>query len=91
MLVQLASLLPLGWPLDKAIGKLKERLAADSLDRIRLILETCMNEIRKHGETLRQLREALNEGEAEVRVNALKELLLDGARKAEDTRDRERV
>jgi len=79
------------WPFDKIAEGLKEHLAADSLERIRLMLETCMNEVRKHDDEIRRLREALTAEESQGRVEVLRELLLDAARKAESTRAKDRV
>jgi hypothetical protein len=53
--LDIASRLPLMWPFDKVITKLKDHLAADSLDRLRIMLETCMNEVRKHEDEIEKL------------------------------------
>ena len=49
-----STIIPLPWPFDKAVEKLKGHLAADSLERIRLMLETCKNEVRKHEDEIRR-------------------------------------
>lgn len=90
-ILYLASSVPLPWPIDKAVGKIKEHLGADSLERIRIMLETCMNEVRKHDDEIRRLRESMSPEEADRRAETSKELLLDGARKAEATRAKDRV
>ena len=86
-----AARLPLPWPFDKAIGMLRDRLVADSVERIRLVLEVYATEVRKHDEEIRDLRETLSTEEAHHRTETARELILDGARKAEATRARERV
>ncbi len=85
------SRLPLPWPLDKAIAKLKDHLAADFSDRAKVMLETCVDEIRKHDDTIREFRQVLSEEELQRRQGIAKELLLDGIRRASNTRDIERV
>jgi hypothetical protein len=89
--VSLISRMPLGWPFDKMAEGLKGHLAEGSLERIRLMLETCMNEVRKHENEIRQLRDAESAKESQAREEVIRELFLDGARKAESTRSKERV
>jgi hypothetical protein len=55
------------------------------------MLETCMSEVRRQGEQIKIVSERLSRAEEERRVENIKELLLDAARKTEATRDRERV
>ena len=90
-ILAVAEKLPLGWPLDKIVASLKDHLAADSWERMRLFLETCMNEVRKHDTEIRQLRERMDTAERQVREETLRGLMLDAARKAENTRSKERV
>jgi hypothetical protein len=47
MVLNLASHLPMPWLLSSAISEIKDHLAADGLDRIRLVLETCKSEVRE--------------------------------------------
>jgi hypothetical protein len=89
--VEMLSSLPLPWPIDKAVEKIKTHLGEDSLDRIRVMLKTCMDEVRKHDAELSRLRSVMSAEEVAKREETLKELLLDGARKAEATRALERV
>jgi hypothetical protein len=70
---------------------LKDRLAADSLDRLKVMLETCMNEIRKQEGEIQKLKQTMPADEVLRRANLAKDLLLDGARKAVNTRSIERV
>jgi hypothetical protein len=83
--------LPLVWPLDKIVERLSGHLAADSLERMRLVLETCIAELRKHEDEVRKLRGGMADRELQRRVEAFGGLLLDAARKAENTRAKERV
>ena len=89
--LSIASSVPLPWPIDKAVAKVKEHIGSDSIDRIRLMLETCMTEVRRQGEEIRSHSEQLSRNESETREETAKELLLDAARKAEATRDKARV
>ncbi len=91
MVLDVISSMPLMWPFDKIIERLKAHLAADSLERMRLMLETCMNEVRKHENEIKQLRVAMTAEESQGREEVLRGLLLDAARKAESTRAKERV
>jgi hypothetical protein len=90
-LLDFASSIPLPWPLDKAIEKLKQHLVADSQERYRLMLETCMNVGRKNDNELQQLRQSMSAEESQARIDVSRELLLDAARKAESTRAKERI
>lgn len=89
--LDIASSMPLIWPFDKIIQRLKGHLAADSRERVRLMLETCMSEVRKRDDEIRRLRDAATAEESQRREEVLGELLLDAARKAESTRAKERV
>jgi hypothetical protein len=88
---EIASYVPLPWPIGNAVEKIKARLGADSLDRIRIMLTTCVDEVRKHDVELERLRETMSAEEAAKREETLQELLLDASRKAEVTRAVERV
>ncbi|MGJ5816655.1 hypothetical protein [Paludibaculum fermentans] len=90
-ILELASSAPLPWPMDKVVQKIKAHLGADSLDRIRIMLTTCMDEVRKHGAELETLRETMCAEEVASREAALRDLVLDASRKAEATRGLERV
>lgn len=89
--LDVASRLPLIWPFDQAITKLKDHLAADSLDRIRIMLETCMNEVRQHEEEIHNLKRTLSDEESHQRASIVRDLLTDATRKAVSTRALERV
>lgn len=79
------------WPFNKAAEILKGRLVASSSERISLMLETCMAEVRKHDGVIKELCEKRTPQEVRVREETSTELLLDAARKAENTRAKERV
>jgi hypothetical protein len=83
--------LSLPWPFPQFITKLKDLWITDAYDRIKLMIETCVAELRKHEEELQRLRESLSDKQSQERGEALNALLLDGARKAEATRARDRV
>jgi hypothetical protein len=89
--LDIALRLPLIWPFDKAIAKLKDHLAASSLDRLKIMLETCMDEVRKHEESINNLVQTLSAQEFDKRTDTAKDLLLDATRKAVNTRALERV
>jgi hypothetical protein len=89
--LNIASLMPLSWPFDKAAKRIGGHLATDSLERIRLLLEASMSEIRKHDSEIRRLRETKTVAEMETREEVSRELLLEAARRAESTRATERV
>jgi hypothetical protein len=84
-----SGLLP--WPINKVMEKIRSSFNADSLDQIRLMLTTCMDEVRKHEAELKRLREAMSAHEIAQKEEILRELLVDGARKAEVTRAVERI
>ncbi len=90
-ILAVVSKMPLVWPFDKMVECLKDHLAADSSERLRLMLETCMSEIRKHDAEIRGLREAMTTEESKRPEEVLRGLMLDAARKAESTRAKERV
>ena len=89
--LDIASSMPLIWPFDKIIQRLKGHLAADSRERMSLMLETCMSEVREHDDEIRRLRDAATAEESQRREEVLGELLLDGLRRAERTRAKGRV
>jgi hypothetical protein len=82
---------PLPYPFDAIVAWLKEHLAADSLERIRLLLETCITEVRKHREEISRLRGTRTAEQSQAHERVSRELLLDAVRKAENTRAKDRV
>jgi hypothetical protein len=89
-LLKIASQLPLG-PFQKAIGWLRDRIAAESAERNRLLLETIENEIRHHGKELERTGKIIAAHVERTSPQAMFELLLDAVRKSENTRSKERV
>lgn len=89
--IDILSVLPLAWPFDKAIAKLKDHVAADSSERIKLMLETCMSEVLKHEGEINALKSTLDSEASQRRADAAKDLLVDATRKAFSTRAMERV
>lgn len=89
--LDIASSLPLGWPFNKAIDKIRSQLGADSTERIRIMLETVIEHLRSHDQYVRKLQSELSAEASQARTDTLKELILDGARKAEATRAHERI
>lgn len=87
---RIASGLDLPWPFDKAVKILKEHASADSFQKIYLMLETCMSQVRKLESGVGGLR-TTTESESQLRAEISKDLMIDAARKAENTRARERV
>jgi len=90
-LASIASVLPLPYPFDKLIETIKGRLTSDALDRIELMLEACIDETNRLGTRVGNLQTRMDEPEAQSRHDVLTELVIDAARKAENTRPKERV
>jgi hypothetical protein len=82
---------PLPYPFDTIVAWLKEHLAADSLERIQLLLQTCITEVRKHCEEIDRLRNARTAEQSQAHERVSRELLLDAVRRAENTRAKDRV
>jgi hypothetical protein len=85
------STLPSFWPLDKITAAIKDHLSADSLDRIRLLVQTLASELRMHDADITVLKQASNAEQLRMREELANELVIDAARKAEATRAKERV
>jgi hypothetical protein len=85
------SRIPLIYPFDVIVAWLKEHLTADSLERIHLLVQTCIAELRRHRKEIKELRDTQTAEESQVRERVVRDLLLDAARKAENTRAKERV
>lgn len=78
-------------PFDKLFRGIKERHSEESMERIVLLLETVMDELRRVTGMAETMYAAMAPEEVETRADAVRELMLDGARKAEETRSRDRV
>ena len=91
IVLDLVSLMPLKWPFNKVAERIKGHLAADSVQRIRLMLDTCVSEVRKHDREISELHDAATAEESEAREAILRDLIIDAGHKAENTRAKERV
>jgi hypothetical protein len=78
-------------PFDKLFRAIKERHSEESMERVLLLLETVMDELRRVTGMTEKMYAAMPPEEVETRADAVLELLLDGARKAEETRAQDRV
>jgi len=87
-IVKVASFIPLPPLFKDAIQLIQGHHASDSEERITLMLETCMKEVQRLGDKIDRLFTA---EEFTAKVEAATDLLLDAARKAEQTRSKERV
>jgi hypothetical protein len=90
-LASVASALPLPFPFDKLAERIKGRATSDALERIELMLEACIEETRRLSERIGNLQTINDVQEAQIRQDVLIELVTDAARKAENTRSKERV
>lgn len=91
LLLRLCSMVSWMWPFDKAFAFLKDRAGADSAHKTGVMLEACMNEVRKHDAELSAMRSALSLSAAEEREEATAALVVDATRKAINTRSPERI
>lgn len=82
---------PMPAPFDKLFRAIKERHSEESMERIGLLLETIMDELRRVTGMAETMYAAMPPEEVETRADAVRELMLDGARKAEETLSRDRV
>jgi hypothetical protein len=73
------------------VAALREAIAADSRERIKIMLETCMNRVRKCEDDILKVKQNLSAAESNERGAVAKDLLVDAARKAVNTRSIERV
>src|ERR1700722_7132112 len=80
------------WPLNQIVEKITGSIGADSIDRIRIGLEACMEEVRKLGAEIKRLQATPSSPqESEKRTETLKDLVVDASRKAESTRSKDRI
>lgn len=89
--LEIVSKLPLVSPLDKAVEFLKRHIATDAEERDRILMETVVAEVLKHAEELERMKKEVAHQEARMSDEVLGPLLIDAARKAENTRAKERV
>jgi len=89
--VQIAKRMPLPDPLKIGVDFLANHLESESVEKIRILLETVADEAVKHGKELQRLSENATKQEERTRPEVMAELLADAARKAQNTRAKERV
>ena len=90
IVLHIASFISL-WPFEKGLAKLKEYIGADSAHRVRVMVETCMKQVRNLEDEIATLRACLSAQEEQHRTEVTKDLLVDATRKAINTRAIERV
>jgi hypothetical protein len=90
IVLHIASFIPV-WPFDKLLTKLKEHISADSAHRVRVMVEVCVNQLRKLEDRVSEIRSTLSEQEERQRAEVTKDLLVDATRKVINTRSIERV
>jgi hypothetical protein len=83
--------LPLPSPLDKAVEWLKQHIATDAKERDQIMLETVATELQKYIEELERAKKVVADQQARMSEEVLGPLIVDAARKAENTRAKERV
>ncbi|MHB8411182.1 MAG: hypothetical protein ACYDDI_04460 [Candidatus Acidiferrales bacterium] len=86
-LAQLASDLNLPWLADKALGSITGRLTKNRLERLGLMLDALVSEVRRHESSL----QAMLGAEEQRRFDEWFGLVEDGLKKAEQTRAKDRV
>jgi hypothetical protein len=91
LLVKLLAKVPLPAPFDKLFRAIKEHHGEESMERVVLLLETIKEELRRVTDMAETMYAAMPPEEVESRADAVRELLLDGARKAEATRSQDRI
>lgn len=89
-LANLALELNLPWPANKAVGSVVAHLNANRIERIQLTLDAIRDELRRHEGALDAMR-AENREANQPRFAEWFALVLDGLKKAEQTRAKERV
>ena len=91
LLLMLCSVVSWMWPFDKAFAFLKDRAGVDSAHKSAVMLEACMNEVRKHDVELAAIRSALSPSAAQEREESTGALIVDATRKAINTRSLKRI
>ncbi len=89
-LVDLASVLPLPWQVDKIIQRIIGYLNADRLEKIELTINVIRDELRRHEGRLREIATA-NKEDAERKFQEWLPLVKDGVERAQRTRANERI
>ena len=89
-LIDLASVLPLPWQVDKIVQRIIGYLRADRLEKIELTINAIRDELRRHEGRLHEIA-ATNAEEAERKFQEWLPLVKDGIEKAQRTRGHERI
>jgi hypothetical protein len=91
--IKIFSVIKFGPPFDQIIGKINEKLGAESLAHIKIVLETCVDEVKRLDREFRAFKDATaaDPERAAERTEIIKDLVVDAARKSENTRSKERV
>ena len=89
-LVDLASVLPLPWQVDKIVQRIIGYLKADRQEKIELTINVIRDELRRHESRLREIATA-NREEGERKFQEWLPLVKDGVEKAQRTRANERI
>ncbi|MGA8873816.1 MAG: hypothetical protein WB460_21930 [Candidatus Acidiferrales bacterium] len=90
-LLSIASVLPLPRPFNKIPEIVKDKLKAEEIARIRVMLEACIDETNRQAKDIKGLQTSLTEQQAHAREEVIAELVIDASRKAENTRSITRV
>ncbi|HLY42703.1 MAG TPA: hypothetical protein VKR52_15920 [Terracidiphilus sp.] len=85
------SSLPLPWPFNATVERIKDRIQSDEYERIRAMIQTIKDVLSNHEEILEHLQQSESPEQFAARVEAAQRLLVDGGRKASVTRSMERV
>lgn len=83
--------IPTPAPFDRLFRGIKDHHGEESMERVVLLLDTLMDELRRVTGMTEAMYAAMSPEEVDARASTVTELLLDGARKSEETRARERV
>jgi hypothetical protein len=89
-LIDLASVLPLPWQVDKIVQRIIGYLKADRLEKIELTINVIRDELRRHKGRLREIATA-NKEDAERKFQEWLPLVKDGVERAQRTRANERI
>jgi hypothetical protein len=83
--------IPTPAPFDKLFRSIKENHSEEYMERVQLLLKTLMDELRRVTVLAEKMYAGMTQEEMATRAEAVRDLLIDGARKAEATRSRERI
>lgn len=78
-------------PLDAIIQRVAQVISNDGYERIKVMLETVADQVLKHDQDIREIREHQTDQQIREREEQAARLVIDGARRASVTRSIERV